>query len=123
MPSNTITNSVIDLPYPHPVNNLERDANFAYSSTKIVGAVWDNTPRRWWIPAGLEYAHDPSNPLPNYRPPFFGALYDYDDDDHGWIEVHTSSRRYRRAYRGRRVRRAPVDMAYKPSSVTFKKFI
>lgn len=97
-----------DLPYPTPRTPAERDANFAYSSKFIVGAVYDPTPRRWYIPVGLEYANDPANPLPGYRCVFFGAHTDYVDDDHGWVEVRNSSRKYRNR---RRVRRAPVDDA------------
>jgi hypothetical protein len=97
------SSTAIDLPYPSPRNDRERSANFEYSSRNIVGAVWDNTPRRWYIPVGLEYANDPKNPLPNYRSPFFGAAHEYADDEHGWTEVRHSRRR-RRTHR-----RTPIE--------------
>lgn len=84
---------VFRLPYPDPVNDIQRKANHIASCKNIVGAVWDTTPRRWWIPPGLEYANDPANPLPNYRSPFFGADREYDNDDEGWTYVSTSRRR------------------------------
>lgn len=90
------------LPYPNPRNPIERAANFASSSKNIVGAVFDTTPRKWWIPVGLEYANDPRNPLPNYRPPFFGGTREYENDDEGWTEVRNSRRRAASAARRRR---------------------
>ncbi len=84
---------VFQLPYPYPKSPYERKANHIASCKNIVGAVWDTTPRRWWIPPGLEYANDPANPLPNYRSPFFGADREYDNDDEGWTYVSTSRRR------------------------------
>ncbi len=88
-----------NLPYPNARSDRERAVNFEFSSRNIVGAVWDHTPRRWYIPIGLEYANDPQNPLPNYRSPFFGAQHEWADDDHGWTEVRHSRRR--RARRNR----------------------
>jgi hypothetical protein len=88
-----------NLPYPNPRSDRERAVNFEFTSRNIVGAVWDHTPRRWYIPVGLEFANDPKNPLPGYLPPFFGAAHEYVDDDHGWIEVRHSRRR--RARRNR----------------------
>lgn len=92
MASSTSTST---LPYPEPRTDAEREANFNWSSRNIVGAVWDTTPRRWWIPVGLEYANDPHNPLPQYRPPFFGGTRDYVDDEDGWAEIRNSTRKYR----------------------------
>lgn len=95
------------LPYPAPRNDVERAVNFQWSSKNIVGAVWQPTPRAWWIPVGLEWANDPRNPLPAYRPPFFGGTREYLDDDDGWTEVHNSSRKYRDRRR-RRSRRTYI---------------
>lgn len=100
MASSTTTTT---LPYPNPRTDVERNANYIHSCKNIVGAVWDTTPRRWWIPVGLEYANDPQNPLTNYRSPFFGGDVNYDDDDErGWTDVRNSSRRYRTYRRSRR---------------------
>jgi hypothetical protein len=87
------------LPYPSPRNEIERQANFEFSSRGIVGAVWDKTPSRWWIPRGLEWANDPANPLPAYLPPFFGAKKEYANDDEGWTQVSRKRKRSRRARR------------------------
>ena len=48
------SSTINSLPYPTPRNDIERNANFEFSSRGIVGAVWDNAPRKWWIPVGLE---------------------------------------------------------------------
>lgn len=99
---NSNPSTVAELPYPNPRNDIEREANFMWSSRRIVGAVWDKTPRKWWIPVGLEYANDPLNPLPPYLPPFFGGTREYVDDDDGWTEVRNSTRKYRSRRRARR---------------------
>ncbi len=96
------SSTINSLPYPTPRNDIERNANFEFSSRGIVGAVWDNTPRKWWIPVGLEWANDPRNPVPAYLPPFFGAAKEWEDDEHGWTYVRHSRRR-------RRARRAPLS--------------
>jgi hypothetical protein len=84
---------VFKIPYENPVNDLQRKANYKASCQRVVGAVWDSTPRTWWIPVGLEYANDPANPLPQYKSPFFGADREYENEDEGWTYVSTSRRR------------------------------
>jgi hypothetical protein len=99
VPINIMASST--LPYPNPRNATERAANFEASSKNIVGAVFVKNPRAWYIPVGLEYANDPRNPLPNYRPPFFGGTREYKNDEEGWTEVRNSRRRRRN--RSRRI--------------------
>lgn len=81
----------------NPKNDVEREENFQSSSRAVVGAAWVKNPSPWWIPVGLEWANDPSNPLPAYLPPFFGAEREYGPEE-GWQIV----RHRRRPRRNRR---------------------
>jgi hypothetical protein len=68
----------------------------------IVGAVWDPSPRRWWVPPGLEQTHD----LPiSYRTVHFGADREYGPEE-GWQRY--SSRRQKQAARHKNRKLNPV---------------
>jgi hypothetical protein len=75
----------------NPKNDEERKHNFIISSKSIVGAVWVTNPGPWWIPPGLEWSHDTTNPPPTYASPFFGADREYGPEE-GWQVVRHSNR-------------------------------
>jgi hypothetical protein len=70
--------------------------------TKIVGAVWVENPRPWWVPAGLESTQGPGAKPPAYRMVSFGAEREWKNDDEGWqlYETRRQRKSRRRLARG-----------------------
>lgn len=67
----------------------------------IVGAVYVQNPRPWWVPVGLEETQGPNAKPSNYRPVSFAAEREWKDDDDGFQTFRT--RRARRNARRKRV--------------------
>lgn len=68
------------------------------SSRVVVGAVYVENPRPWWVPVGLEKTQGPGANPPIYVPLSLGATREWKNDDEGW-QIYYSSRRRRQQRR------------------------
>lgn len=72
-------------------------------SSNVVGAVYLQHPRPWWVPVGLEKTQGPGANPPIHAPVSFGATREWKNDEEGWQPY--ISRQQRRRERHRRHRR------------------
>lgn len=69
-------------------------------SSHVVGAVYVQHPRPWWVPVGLEKTQSPGANPPIHAPVSFGATCEWKNDEEGW-QLYITSKQRRRERRRR----------------------
>ena len=84
-------------------NTITNTMNSSSAPRTVVGQVYINLSRPWWVPAGLESTQGPGAKPVYYSSPFFGGDREYIDDEDGWTVVRNGRRRNRRSHKPRKM--------------------